>query len=811
MGGWLLDLRHGARAWRRRPGAFVLAAGALALGIGGTAALFAVVDAVLLRPLPFERPDRLVLGWQASPERSQPFVEVCYPDYEAWRQARTLSAAAIMPSVNQRFTIRADEPVRVQGRLVSGGFFEVLGARAWRGRALEPADDSPGAPRVAVVSHGLWRRLLGGDPAAVGRTIVLDEAPVTVVGVMPPGFEYPPDAEIWTPVVPALARLVDDPAVHWGVVVGRIAEGASIDEARAELETTVGRLSQDTSRHGASAQREHAVLTPLAEHLVGASRPALWLLMGAVALVLVIACANVSALLLARAAERRREAAVRLALGASRARLVRALASEAVVVALAGGLGGVLLAFWGVESLKAIVPAEVPRLELAAVDARVLAASVLLTTLAALGAGALPALVASRASLTTALADGSRGAGEARGRGRLRALLLAGQSAAAVALLAGAGLLVESFRNLRAVELGYDPRGVLTLEVAPARGSYGTPARRRALYASLVDRVDALPGVEGSAAVLLRPLWGTVGLDCPFRAEGQSEAEARLNPTLNLEAVTPRYFDVMRIPIVRGRAFTDEDTERSERVAIVSAALARRVWPGRDPLGKRLSIPLPPAPYADVAHTVVGVAGDARYRELQGARHDLYLGYLQSEEPLRHLVVRAAGDPRRVAAAVRSAVRGVDPALAVDDVTTMEAVVDRHLGASRFRMQLLAAFASFALFLTALGLHGVMAFVVGQRTREIGLRMALGARAAQVAGLVLRQALLPVAAGLAAGLVAALAAGRAIEGLLYGVAPHDPRAAALAAALLLAAAGTACALPARRALRVDPALALRDE
>jgi predicted permease len=813
MGSWMLDLRYAVRSWRRRPGVFLVAAGALALAIGACTAMFGIVDGVLLRPLPYADPDRLVLAWQAGPERGgQPFIEVCYPDYLEWRkQARTLSGLAIMPSVNQRFTIQADEPVRVQGRLVAGTFFDVLGARAWRGRTLTADDDTPGAPRVAVLGHGLWQRQFGGDPGLVGRTLAIDGTPMTVVGVMPPAFEYPPSAQLWTPVAPAVPELVGNHSVHWAVVLGRLADGADIDQARAELDTIIGRLSADRSTHGPMAERQHAVLTPVPEHLFGATRTALPLLLAAVVLVLLIACANVAALLLARAGARRREVAVRLALGASQARLMRGLLAEAAVVALAGGLGGAVLAVWGMDVLRTILPADLPRLAEVAVNARALAAALALTSLSALAAGLVPALVVSRTSLTGALADGARGGGEAPGRGRLRALLLGGQAAIALTLLAGAGLLVQSFRNLSRVDLGYDPRGVLTLEVSATPGRYDQPAQRRALYHALTERIDALPGVEGSAAILLRPLWGTVGMDWPFRIEGQTDQEMMRNPSLNLEAVTPAYFRVMRLPILRGRAFSEQDTEKVPRVAIVSDAMARRYWPGQDPVGKRFSIPLPPAPYAEVLHTVVGVAADARYRELQASRFDLYLSYLQSAERLNHLVVRTAGDPRALAPAVRQAVRGVDPGLAVDDVVTMDALVSQHLGGTRFRMQLLAAFASFALFLTALGTYGVMAFVVGQRTREIGVRVALGARSAHVLGLVLRQGLVPVAGGLAAGLLASLAAGRALQALLYGVAAHDTRAAGTASALLLAAALAACALPARRALRVDPAEALRDE
>jgi putative ABC transport system permease protein len=775
--------------------------------------MFGMVDAVLLRPLPFGDPGRLVLAWQAGAGRGgQAFVEVCYPDYLQWRkEAHTLSALALMPTVNQRFTLQGDEPVRVQGRLVSGTFFDVMRVHAARGRTLREDDDRPGAPRVAVVSHGLWQRQFGGDPALVGRTQVIDGTPMTVVGVMPPEFEYPPLAEVWTPVAPAVPELVGNHAVHWAMVVARLADGVSREQAQAELDTIVGRLSEDRATHGPHAERQQAVLTPVPENLFGTARTALPLLLAAVLLVLLIACANVAALLLARASGRRREVAVRLALGASRARLMRGLLAEAAVLALAGGVGGVLLAVWGVDVLQSVVPADVPRLAQAGVDARLLAAAVVLTMLSALAAGVVPALLASRTSLTGALNDGARGAGEAPGRGRLRALLLGGQTAIAVLLLAGAGLFVQTFRNLSRVDLGYDPAGVLTLEVSADRGRYDSAEQRRALYRTLTERIDALPGVQGSAAILLRPLWGTVGMDWPFKVEGQTDEEANRNPNLNLESVTPGYFRAMRIPLRQGRAFTGQDDERAPKVAIVSEAMARRYWPGQDPVGKRFSIPLPPAPYAHVMHTVVGVAADARYRELQNSRYDLYLSYLQSEERLNHLVVRTAGDPRALAPAVRQAVRGVDPTLAVDDVTTMEALVSQHLGGTRFRMQLLAAFAGFALFLTALGTYGVMAFVVGQRTREIGVRVALGARGGHVLGLVLRQGLVPVALGLVGGLAASAALGRTLRGLLYGVGAQDPRAALAASALLLAAAMGACALPARRALRVDPAVALRDE
>ncbi|HUG53982.1 MAG TPA: FtsX-like permease family protein, partial [Vicinamibacteria bacterium] len=374
-----------------------------------------------------------------------------------------------------------------------------------------------------------------------------------------------------------------------------------------------------------------------------------------------------------------------------------------------------------------------------------------------------------------------------------------------------AGLLTRTYLNLRDVELGFDPANVLTVEVAAGRGRYDEPELRRQLYRTLVERIDSLPGVETVAAVMIRPLWGRVGLDWPSQAEGQSEKEAELNPPLNLQVVTHGFFEAMRMPLRRGRGFDDRDTAGVTPVLVVSDALARRYWPGQDPIGKRLRMPMPSPPYAPAWMTVVGVTAPTRYRELHAARLDAYMSFLQAEEPLRHLVVRTAGDPMAMAPTVRAAVRSVDPDLILTDVTTMAALVDVALGGARFAMRLLAGFALVALLMAMLGIYGVVAFVVGRRTREVGIRMALGARAADVLSLVLRQGMAPVLAGLGVGLAVALAAGRLGSGLLYGVPPHDPVTLAAALLLLAAAALLACALPARRAARIDPAHALRED
>jgi putative ABC transport system permease protein len=803
------ELRTAWRALCRRPLFFAVAAGALALGVGASTTVFSVVDAVLLRPLPFTEPDRLVMYSQSIPERNAPFVEVSYPFMVQMRgETRALAAVTLMPATNSGFILRGPEPVSVAGRIVGGDFFDVLGARAALGRTFGESDDKVGVPRVVVLSHGLWQRHFGGDPGIVGRSLDVDGTMMTVVGIMPREFQYPLGADLWTPLVPVIPEVVENANVGWAQLVGRLAPGVTLAEGRAQLD-------QYTTAHfrklTPSDPAVHAVVVPLSEELFGPARPALLVLLGAVLLVLLLACANVAALLLARAAERQREIAVRLAIGASRARLVRQLLAEAILIAVAGGAAGTLAAVWGLGAVLALVPAEIPRLSDAHIDARVLAFAVAVTALSAIAAGLVPALLASKASLLEVLAEGARSVGPAARQARARALLVGAEAALALVLIAGAGLLARTFQNLRRVDLGFDPAGVLTFEVTSGHGRYDKPELRRELYRTLVERIDGLPGVESAAAVFIRPLWGRVGLDWPSAAEGQSEADAKRNPPVNLQIVTHDFFRAMRMPVARGRTFTDRDTANAPPVLVVSDTLARRYWPGQDPVGKRLRMPMPSPPYALTWMTVAGVVAPARYRELQASRSDAYMSYLQAEEGLRHLVVRTSGDPMAMAPAVRAAVRAVDDDLVVTDVTSMAALVDIALGGSRFAMQLLSAFAAIALLQAALGIYGVVAFIVGRRRREVGIRMALGARASDVLGLVVRQGMTPVLAGIGVGLAGALAVGRLSSGLLFEVPPHDPVTLAAAASVLTAAALLACALPARRAARIDPAQALRDE
>jgi len=802
------DIRLAARRLWRRPGFTALAVATLALGIGGAAAIFSVAHAVVLRPFPFHVPDRLVLLWQNDTRRDQPFVELSYPTYRDWREAnRVFTDLAGMPSVNQGWVMTADErPRGVSGRIVTANFFTVLGVPPALGRGFVPDDDRVGAARVVVLSDALWRHAFGAASDVVGRAAVLDGESYTIVGVMPPGFAYPRGAELWMPIVPAVgAEVAENAGVWWMTALGRLRPGVSADGARRAM----GALALAYNREHYQAEGITAVLTPIDEAILGPTKPALYSLLGAVGLVLLVACANVAGLHLVELGERSHELAVRLSLGASPGRLAGALLAESLVLCAAGGAAGVIAAKAAVPALVALAPGDVPRLHDASVDGSTLAFAVLVSLASAALCGLAPMLALRARGLSGALHDVSRSV--VAGHGRLRVVLVVGEVALAVVLLVGGGLLVRSFAALREVPLGFDTDGVLSAEVGTPPALSGDVTKRRAFFEEMLRRVRALPGVEAAAVVTLRPLFGTVGMDWPFTVEGQSPKDAERNPLLNFETVSPSYFEAMGIPLVRGRDFTDSDDEGQPGVVIVSEALARRFWPDQDPIGKRIKIPLPPTEFHDQWLSVVGVAGDARYREIRATRYDLYMSYRQSDHASQHLVVRSTVDVATVAPLVRQAVQELAPELPAPEVTTMNRVVTEALGGPRFAARLFSAFAIVALLLAALGLYGLLAWSVSRRTREIGVRVALGARRSHVARLVLGEGVTLTAAGLAVGLLAALLSARALSALLYGVKPIDGVTLAAASGLLLLVAVLACAVPARRALRLDPVVALRHE
>jgi predicted permease len=812
------DLRFAARTLLRRPLFTALAVLTLALGIGANTAIFSVVNSVLLAPLPFRAPDRLVVVWSSNPEFAK---AIGLPDklptstgpFYDWRaQSRTLDHLSMVASDRATLTGRG-EPEILSLVNVTGDLFELLGTQPLLGRTIQPADEAAGA-RVTVLSHRLWMRRFGGDPSIVGQTLTLADKPVTVVGVMPPSFAFPRGAEmpsgfgfaaepdLWFPMLftPEQRQARGD---HDSVALARLKPGIGRAAANAEMVALAARLAK---QYPDTDQGWTARVEPLPEQLTGTVRPALLILSGAVALVLLIACVNVANLLLAQAAARQKEVAVRTALGASRGRMVRQLLTESLLLALAGGAFGSLLAFWSLRALGALIPAGV-RTGSLGLDGRVLAFTSVLALAAGALAGLAPALQMTRSDLASTLRDGTRaGSVTSRGRRTLRALVVV-ETALAVLLAVGAGLLMRSFTRLTAVDPGFRPRGVLTAQVTLNGPRYPSP-RIAAFYAAALERIRAVPGVEVAGAVSNLPMSGTESIS-DFIAEGRPRPEPGRNPSADRRAATPGYFEALGIPLRRGRLFRDGDAAEAPRVAVIDETLARTYWPGADPIGKRFH-----RGSADTKKpnwiTVVGVVGNVRNSGLHvEPRPQVYLPETQDTFSVMSLAVRTKGDPRRLAAAVRAAVHAVDPDQAVSDVMTMEEMVDRALAGRRFNLVLLSLFAGLALVLSVVGIYGVMSYSVAQRTRELGLRMALGARRRAVLALVVREAGALTLGGLVAGLVLSLAATRVMASLLFGVGATDPVTLAAVSIGLALVSLVAAYVPGQRATRVDPMVALR--
>jgi putative ABC transport system permease protein len=707
------------------------------------------------------------------------------------------------------------EPVELTGRLVTGNFASVTGAKPLLGRFIAPEDDRIGAEPCVVLSDALWRGRFSQDPSILGQTLVLDDKPHTVVGVMPPGFSYPPGAQLWIPLVPGVgAPTVEHGGVQWMTALGRVKPGVSHERARADLTTLLGGYLQDVVERF----RLHDVLDPRAfvarietvsDAMFGRTRPVFLALLGAVLLVLLIASTNVAGLLLMQTADRLSDMVIRISLGASRKSLIRAVFTESFLLSVLGGAAGLLAAWLAVPLLVRLSPEDVPRLQDAAVDARVLVFALVTVLATALLSGLASILLVLRTPLETTLREGTRRV--AGGRSRLRSALVVSQVAATLALLVGAGLLGRTFLELRRVPLGFEPEHVLAVGVYASEARYPDRTSWRGFYQDVLRRVQALPAVHGAATVSVRPLSGPGGWDFPFAAEGQTEGEAQGNPMANLQAVSADYFRTVGIVVKKGRVFTDGDFEGQPGVVVVSESLAQRAWPGQDAIGKRIKIPQLDTPYHQAWLTVVGVVGNVRYRELQAWRLDLYMSQLQADHRTGSLLVRTRAEPMLAAAAVRDAVWSFDRDKAPPTVAVMTGVVSEALARPRFVTSIFAAFALVALVLSALGLYGLLAYSTARRTREIGVRVAVGARPSDVGRLVLREGMQLTVTGIACGVAIAWAATRLLRNQLYGVKSTDVVTFAVAVGLLLAVALLACGLPVRRALRVDPVEALRDE
>jgi predicted permease len=807
------DSRHAFRLLRRNPGFTAVAVLTLALGIGANTAIFSVVHAVLLKPLPYASSEQLFNVFEVQPQQGVKGTGWSYPNFAELREqaAPVFSEMAGAQQHQLTLTVRG-EPSLVNTATVTPELMDLFGGKALAGRVLHAEDGKPGSPPVVVLSESLWRGSLGADPAVVGSSINLDKRPFTVVGVMPATFRFPllsDGDQVWIPLVqdPLFGSWMPQRAGHWLQVTGRLKPGVSTTQARAELDAIGARLAQ---AFPAENEGWAIRMVPLQEMIVGDARSPLLVLLGAVGLVLLIACANIANLLLARATSRSREIAVRAALGAGRARIVRQLLSETAVLGLLGGVAGIALAYWGVQSLSALLPATLPRVNTIRVDPLVLGFALLLSALASLAFGFAPALFAADPNLQTSLREGGRRSGEPGRRRRARGFLAAGEIALAVVLLVGAGLLLRSFANLMSVRPGFDVQQVLKADISLPRFQYSSPSQWAAFSDELLARIQAEPGLRDAAVAVPRPLADrcvTLGFDIV----GSPPSSASTSRTAEYVSVSPDYFHVMRIPLLAGRVFDRHDVLSSPRVSLISQALAELYFPNQDPLGRRLTFGFPPGARGD-EREIVGIVGDVRAMALgEKPGPMMYVPYAQEPFWGANLVVRSTSSPARVAATIREQVRGMDKDLPVTDVATLPDIVEASVAQPRFRTFLLGLFAAMALTLAAIGIFGVISYSVSCRTSEIGIRVALGASRRAILWMVLRETLVLTLAGLAVGVPAALAATRLLEHMLFGVSIHDPVTLASVAFGLSAVAALAGYVPARRAMRVEATVALRHE
>jgi putative ABC transport system permease protein len=796
----------------------------LAVAIGAGTAIFSIAHAVLIRPLPVAEPERVMLLWGRDDARSQQVVEVSLLDQRAWLAGqKSFTAIELFGSVNwgDLHVTGPGEPFHAVQNAVSSGFFDVLGARPMIGRTFRPSDNLLGARPTVVLSADVWRQQFSSDPAAVGRLLTVGAGTKAVafevIGVMPPAFRIPAGAQVWVALGPALGAGAAEQG--WKVdgvramyAIGRLAHGATVKNAVAEL-STIAR--NEELKDGMANTSMGVVATPLMTYLLGPVRPALLAIAGASGALLLIACANAAALLLVHAAGRRREVAVRFALGARRLQIVRQLFCESIVLSLIAGLVGVGLAYVSFGAVVSLAPIEVPRLDEAAIDVRALLFALTLCVGTALLVGPLPAWRHSSAPPIAGLHERSRSATATSSTARARKLLVAVQLATVVVLLTVAGLFVRSFTALLRLDLGFDPRGVLTFNLDFAEEKHDTKEKQWALVDAVLDSARRLPGAIAGGAVFQRPFAnGVIGMDTNVIIEGQplaSESASR-NPILNWEAATPDYFQAMDIRLLQGRLFETRDTATSPPVVIIGQSLAARLWPAQDPIGRRmLAYGAPEAGKQPVWQTVVGVVEDARYREVETPRFDLYLPYRQAPNQVHHFVVRLTGDPLAAVPALRSAVGALDPSARVDGISTMDEVVGRAFAPWRFSSIVVSIFAAIALSFAAVGIATLVAFAVTQRTREIGVRVALGAQARDVVVLVASEGAWIALAGLAVGVLAAWILRRSVASMLFGVGPDDAWTFGGVALLLGVVSLLAAYLPARRAAHIDPAVALRAE
>ena len=797
------DILYALRVLLKRPGFLLIAVATLALGSGATTAMFTVVNSVLLRPLQFPEPDRIVLFDGINPRLGINESNMSIPDIVDWQQQSKSFAQIAGFFYGNTFLATGDETERVRTSAVSADFFPLFRVSPVAGRSLQAGDEQTGSQPVAVISYALWQRRFGGASDVLNRQITLNGKSTTIAGIMPAGFSYPVDTELWVPFpLKAEGEPRDNRFVN---VVTRLKPGVTIAQAQAEMDTINQRLAQSyqITNSGWTVR-----LTELREKLVGELRPSLLMLFGAVAFVLLIACANVANLLLARAAYRQKEIAVRTALGASRWRIVRQLLTESVLLAIVSGALGLAVSVWLVKLLIAISPPNSPRFDEIRINWQVFAFGFAVMVLAGVLFGLAPALQTSRGNFNETLKESGRSGGSGATRNRIGSLLIVSEVALSFVLLAGAGLLIKSFMHLREVSPGFAPDNVLAARVTLPVGKYKDDEQRAQIYPQVLDRVKNVPGVQSVGGVLSLPMGGdNFNLGRAVLLEGKAPVPEESVDAM-YSVVTPDYFKTLQIPLQQGRTFTDHDDAQSAKVVIVNEKMARQLWPGESPIGRRFSI------WRDekFSREVVGVVGDTKRSLDKDAELQVYVPYAQDATwGSLSLVVRTSGEPTAFAGALREAVRSVDKGITTYNVRTMNDVISVSAAMRRVPMQLMTAFAAVAMLLAMLGIYGITSYYVTQRTHEIGVRMALGAQIVDVLKLILRRAMLLAVIGVGAGLVGAFVLMRYLTALLFGVKPFDVLTFVAVGLGLIFVALIACLLPARRASRVDPLVALRYE
>jgi len=800
------DFRYALRSIIKRPGFTAIAVTTLALGIGANTAIFSTVNALLINPLPFPEQDRVVAIWDKNPSRGMDHNEVAMANYLDWRaQNQSFEHLALERWWSTNLTA-GDTPERVQGFLVTANFLDVLGVKPVKGRNFVEEENQPGKGAVAIITDSLWQRRFGSDPNIVNKTITTNGVVRTVIGVLPPDFNYPKGAEVYAPI-PLTPELMKSRQSHSYYVIGRLKPGVSLKGAQADMETITARLAAQYPETNVGLG---ATVYPIVADTVRQYSTALWVMMGAVGFVLLIACANVANLMLARATGRQKEIALRAALGASRWRIVRQLLVESLIIALIGGAFGVLVGYWGIDLLKASNPGEAakyaPGWKQLGVNLPVLVFTFGISLISGVLFGLAPAWQVSKPDLNDALKEGGRHS--ASGSRRLRSLLVISEVALSLVLLIGAGLLFRSFLALLKTNPGFNSDGVLTMNLNLPFAKYKEEGQRGAFYTDLVQRVKTLPGVQSAAAVNYLPLGGANSSDA-FLVEGQPEPRPGQENIGRYRVCTPDYFQTMGISILKGRAFTDQDRAGAKPVIIVNETLARRYWPNGDALGKRMRLegPLDKAPWMEI----VGIAQDVKHELNLPVISDFYLPHAQDSWNAMVLVARTTVEPGSMAGPIRQQVLAIDKDQPVFGVYTMNEVRAISVTLYTFGFVTMGIFATVALVLASIGIYGVMAFAVTQRTQEIGIRMALGARAADVLKLVVTNGMSLAVIGVVAGLAGAFGITRLMSSLLFNVSPTDLVTFALVTVGLLLVALVACYIPARRATKVDPLVALRYE